>query len=56
MPAQIGGYRAMIQLDHPSSLATNPADTTLRHDLFQILRATTASSSKPESMRMRIFF
>jgi LmbE family N-acetylglucosaminyl deacetylase len=38
--ARIGGYGAMIQLDHPSSLATNPADTTFRDDLFQILRAT----------------
>ena len=38
--ARIGGYGAMIQLDHPSSLATNPADTTLRDELFQILRAT----------------
>ncbi len=37
--ARIGGYGAMIQLDHPSSLATNPADTTLRDNLFQILRA-----------------
>lgn len=38
--ARIGGYGVMIQLDHPSSLATNPADTSLRDDLFQILRAT----------------
>lgn len=38
--ARIGGYGAMIQLDHPSALATNPADTTLRDELFQILRAS----------------
>lgn len=38
--ARIGGYGAMIQLDHPSALATNPADTTLRDELCEILRAT----------------
>lgn len=38
--ARIGCYGAMIQLDHPSALATNPDDPTLRDDLFQILRAT----------------
>lgn len=38
--ARVGGYGAMIQLGHPSSFATNPADTTLRDELFQILRAT----------------
>ncbi|MFZ9933412.1 MAG: PIG-L deacetylase family protein, partial [Chthoniobacterales bacterium] len=38
--ARIGAYGAMIQLDHPSARATNPADPTLRDELFQILRAT----------------
>ena len=38
--AEIGGYGVMIQLGHPSSRITNPADTGLRDDLFQILDTT----------------
>ena len=40
--ARIGGYGAMIQLDHPSSLATNPADTSCSFD-------SSSSDWKPQS-------
>ena len=38
--ASIGRYAAMFQLDHPSSVVKNPADTMLRDDLLAILQAT----------------
>ncbi len=41
--AVVGRYGAMIQLDHPSSAVKNPADTTLKEDLKQILAAANAS-------------
>ena len=41
--ATTGRYGVMIQLNHPSHAANNPADATLKDDLIQILAAT-----KPE--------
>ena len=38
--ATVGRYGAMFQLDHPSRVVKDPADTTLRDDLRQILAAT----------------
>ncbi len=38
--AVIGQYAAMIQLDHPSSMVKEPAETALVSDLTEILRAT----------------
>jgi len=38
--ARLGGYGVMIQLDHPSSVVKNAADTALKSDLRQILAAT----------------
>jgi len=38
--AVIGHYAAMIQLDHPSSMVKDPAETALVSDLTEILRAT----------------
>lgn len=38
--AVIGQYAAMIQLDHPSSMVKDPAETALVSDLAEILRAT----------------
>lgn len=35
--AIVGRYAAMIQLDHPSSVVKNPADSRLRDDLARIL-------------------
>jgi LmbE family N-acetylglucosaminyl deacetylase len=40
LAAQIGQYGAMIQLDHPSTAVKDPHDTTLRDDLFEVLRTT----------------
>lgn len=38
--AIVGRYGAMIQLDHPSKIVKNPADTWLKEDLLAILTAT----------------
>jgi LmbE family N-acetylglucosaminyl deacetylase len=38
--AVIGGYAAMIQLDHPSTMVKDPAESALVDDLLTILRAT----------------
>ena len=38
--ATIGRYTAMVQLDYPSSVARNPADTRLREDLVALLTAS----------------
>lgn len=38
--AVIGKYAAMIQLDYPSSMVKNPADTHFQNDLEAILQAT----------------
>ena len=38
--ATVGRYGAMFQLDYPSRFVKDPADTTLRDDLRQILAAT----------------
>jgi LmbE family N-acetylglucosaminyl deacetylase len=38
--AVVGGYGAMIQLDHPSAVVKNPADPRLKEDLSAILAAT----------------
>lgn len=38
--AIVGRYSAMLQLDYPSSIAKNPADTRLREDLRAILEAS----------------
>ena len=38
--ATVGRYGAMFQLDYPSRVVKDPADTTLRDDLRQILAAT----------------
>jgi LmbE family N-acetylglucosaminyl deacetylase len=38
--AVIGGYAAMIQLDHPSTMVKDPAEFALVDDLLAILRAT----------------
>ena len=38
--AIVGRYSAMLQLDYPSSIAKNPADTRLREDLRGILEAS----------------
>lgn len=38
--AEIGDYGVMIQLDFPSAVIKNPADTRLKTDLVEILRAT----------------
>jgi LmbE family N-acetylglucosaminyl deacetylase len=38
--AVIGGYAAMIQLDHPSTMVKDPAESALVDDLLAILRAT----------------
>ena len=38
--AIVGRYSAMLQLDYPSSIAKNPADSRLREDLFAILQAS----------------
>ncbi len=38
--AIVGRYSAMLQLDYPSSIAKNPADTRLREDLRAILQAS----------------
>lgn len=37
--AVIGGFAAMIQLDHPSSAVKNAAATDLRDDIYQVLSA-----------------
>ena len=38
--AMVGRYAAMVQLDYPSAVAKDPADTRLREDLRAILDAT----------------
>ena len=38
--AQIGEYSAVLQLDHPSAVVRNPADTRPVEDLVEILRAS----------------
>ena len=38
--ASLGRYTAMLQLDYPSAVIRNPADTQLRDDLTDILAAT----------------
>jgi LmbE family N-acetylglucosaminyl deacetylase len=38
--AIVGGYGAMIQLDHPSGAVKSPTDPALKNDLLEILRAT----------------
>ncbi len=38
--AQIGEYSAVLQLDHPSAVVRNPADTRPVDDLVEILRAS----------------
>ncbi len=38
--AMVGGYGAMIQLGHPSSVIKSPDDTSLQQDLFHILEST----------------
>lgn len=38
--ALVGCYAAMVQLDYPSAVIKNPADTRLREDLVELLVAT----------------